>query len=343
MVTLKEVAQAAGVSVDTVSRVLNRKNKEQWGSTVRRAGEIRRIAASLGFRPNAAARAVRNGRFNRIAFVVTCFEQEGRLEPFAGRGYFPAAIYTLAELGYSVIPVPIFMDIQTKRMKSIPHLFSETAVDGILALDGAGETPAQIDEFIRELKVPAVWLNRNPVPGIPCVNSDEIAGARTLVRHLIDLGHKKIGYVGSQGSHYAFTDRPIGVENELTAAGLDTSGVCFLQPRQWLEDVDRILDDPNRPTGIICTTHLVYQIILNAMARRGLSLPKDISLCCFASVGEHSVNLPFTNWLVPEKEIAEKGIEILMGLLSENTVCDPEYKIQGKFVIGNSTARPGEV
>ncbi len=343
MATLKEVARAAGVSVDTVSRVLNRKNKEQWGSTVRRADEIRRIAASLGFRPNAAARAVRNGRFNRIAFVVTCYEQEGRLETFEGRGYFPAAIYALAELGYSVIPVPVFMDMQTRQMKSIPHLFSETAIDGILALDGTGEIPVQIDLFIKDLKVPTVWLNRNPVPGIPCVNSDEMAGGRSLARHLIDLGHRRIGYIGYRHTHYAPMERPMGVGNELVAAGLDSSGIFFLTPYQWLESMERYLADPDPPTAIICITYHIYQMVLHSLIRRGIRIPKDMSLCCFSSAGEYSKNLPFTNWLVPEKEMAEKGIEILMELISANAVYESEYKVQGKLIVGNTTFHPREV
>jgi DNA-binding LacI/PurR family transcriptional regulator len=343
MVTLKEVARAAGVSVDTVSRVMNRKNKESWSCTARRAEEIRRIATTLGFRPNAAARTVQSGRFNRIAFVVTCYEQEGRLETFEGRGYFPAAIYTLAELGYSVIPVPVFMDMHTRQMKNIPHLFSETAVDGILALDGTGEIPVEIDQFIEELKVPTVWLNRNPVPGVPCVNSDEITGGRSLTRHLIDLGHKKIGYIGYRYTHYASMERPMGVGKELISAGLDPSGICFLTPHQWLESMDRFLDDPNRPTGIICITYLTYQMVLHSMSRRGLSLPKDFSLCCFSSAGEQSKNVPFTTWLVPEKEMAEKGIAVLMRLISENPFSESEYKVQGSLIIGNSTSRLGEV
>jgi len=333
MATLKEVARAAGVSVDTVSRVLNRKNKEKWSSTARRSDEIRRIAASLGFRPNAAARAVRRGTFHRIAFVVTCFEFEGRPEMFQGRGYFPAAIHHLAELGYSVIPVPIFQDIKTLRMKSIPHLFAETAVDGILALDGSGIVPSAMDEFIADLGVPTVWLNRSPVPGLPCITSDEVVGGRTLVRHLVDHGHRRIGYVGLSHSHYSWVDRARSVHMELEAAGLDASGIVRLRPQHWGEDIEELLDRPDRPTGLISCMMPTFHAVHHVLSRRGWRIPEDISLACFSSAGEWSKDFPFTTWRVPETEMAEKGVELLMDLVAGKPVPNAEYKIQGRLIL----------
>ena len=70
MATLAEIAREAGVSPATVSNVLNGRNKENWGSSARRADEIRAVAQRMGYRPNAAARATATGRFGAVALLL---------------------------------------------------------------------------------------------------------------------------------------------------------------------------------------------------------------------------------------------------------------------------------
>jgi LacI family transcriptional regulator len=336
-VRLLDIAKRAKVSLPVVSSVVNHSRCTAMVSPAKRE-KILAIAKEMGYTPNAAARATRQGRFNRIAAAVVQYGPPGTSYA-PSNGYLDTAINELAERGYSLVFEPLHLDFKTDRFFEPPRLFSELAVDGVLGLPVSGFVPPQVDEQLAGLKASVIWMNRNPEETTKNVMCDEPAGTKILLRHLLDLGHRRIGYVGYKTSHYAGKQRYETVKSELAAAGLDTSGLMVAEHVDFLMDViEPLLDRRPLVTAMICYNHMAYRTALHCMARRGLKVPDDISLCYFASPWELGMTrFDVTVLVVPEARMAETAVQMLVDLIEEKEFTEPGLLI-GTLHSGQTTA-----
>jgi LacI family transcriptional regulator len=344
MANLTEIAKRTGLSVGTVSRVLNGKNKGTWNRVAKRDKKVRELAVEMGFRPNSAARAVRQGKFQRIACVVTRYGAIGESHSSLN-GYTDITADLLAQRGYSVIYEPFHITTLTQQFIEAPRLFSEMAVDGILGFDSIGVVPEYVDERIAEMVAPIVWINRTPTPGITCVNSDEVANARLAVKHLLDLGHRRIAYLGVNEPHYSMIERPTTVMAELRAAGLDTSGLYLAESgASPVEVVQKIFNHQPRYTAMVCFGFRDFFFVLQTAVARGLWIPKDLSVCYFSSPSEVRLFSPClgTSVKVPEVKMVQKGIDLLLGAIEGTPPAQEVYRIPGEILPGLTTARPAD-
>lgn len=340
--TLKDIATEIGVSVDTVWRVLHHKNKEEWAGTAKRAEEIRALAKKLGFRPNAAARAMQRGQFNRIALVTI---RNVRHEDISGwsilQAYLDYAVSALADRGYALVIEPFDQERDAlKTCHEPPRLFSEILVDGALALDSFGSVRPEVDTHLKAMRMPVVWLNRNPAPGVCGVYCDEPSGTRQLVNHLLELGHQRIGYLGSGGGHYSAVDRRATVCACLKNAGLSDAFTGEIRPpSSFLAGVAAILQQPLRPTALIAYNHIAYDAIMETAARLGLRVPGDLSVAYFASQWELNVDVDPTAVKLPEGEMATLGVELLLKRVArmDAAAVGTQHMIPGTLKIGSTT------
>ncbi len=339
MVGRDKVAKLAGVCPETVSRVF--RDFERIAPSTRE--KVLKISRRWGYVPHSAARAMRRGRFERIACVVNQYGPKGiSHNPYSG--YLDPATSILAERGYSVVFEPFYMDPVTDDFIEAPRLFSELAVDGVLGINAADPVLGYVDHRMNAMKVPVVWVNRNPQPGIRTVVCDEKAGARMLVRHLIELGHERIGYFGNPGAHYSEVDRYEGVRDELDAAHLDTADVGGSVSGKEVEFLEHLFDRQPRVTGLVCYNLPYYYMAVQVAAARGLKVPRDLSLCYFASIWELPVffKYPATIMTVCEPEITKTAVEILLDMISGNSPPEGARYIPGKLCPGLTTTRPGQ-
>jgi len=330
-----------GVKTATVSRVLNDKPNPIKVSE-RTKSRIFQAVKELGYQPNAAARAIRQGRFNRIACVVTQYGPRGTTYWPTMASYLEIAADKLAEYGYSLIFEPFHIDYPTDQLLETPGLFTELAVDGVLGVAAAGMVAYEVDEKLSRLKAPTVWLNRNPESEGMVVTCDEVAGARELTRHLIGLGHRRMGYVGTQGDHHSKQDRYRGVMEELAAGGLEPVS-RFLKERLTGLDVvaGELLDHQPRPTALVCYGLFEYDAAIMEAARRGIKIPGQLSVCYFASPWDRrETRSKPTRIEIPEIPMAAAGVDILMARVREKKVLPVPKPFVGKMVVGHTTAPP---
>jgi len=334
LITLKDIAVKAGVSIETVSRVLNGKNKEVWPSAVRRADAIRRIAKKAGFRPNFAAKTMRKGRFNQIACVVTRFEAgEGGRD--LDRGYLEAATVALAEHGYSAIFEPFVLDWRTMDILGSPKLFSELAVDGILGISEAGVNLRHIDAKFAHLGSPAVWINRDVVPGVPCVVADELANAKKITRYFITQGHRRIGYVGYQVGPYSVRERNQGVREALEEAGLDTSHVVIKNLTDTVPTMIRAYFDEHRDmTAIVGYSGQFYDSITHEMMLRGIRLHHDLDVGYFGMPSGAVMEFPVVILEIPKQRMATEAVKILIQRIEGEAIGAAVKPIPGDLYVG---------
>jgi LacI family transcriptional regulator len=341
MVTLLDIANAVGVRTATVSRVLNDKPNPIKVSDATKK-KIFEAARALGYQPNAAARAVRSGRFRRIACVVPQYGHVGVPYYPAMASYLEVAADVLAEKGYSIVFEPFHLDWQTGELQEPPRLFVELAADGILGVAATDQVPAHVDEKLSRLRAPTVWVNRNASPNAVCIMCDEAEGARQLTQHLIDLGHRRIGYVGMDGSHYSKTDRYRAFSETLRRQGLEPMpGELPSDRGTWCQVAGAMLDRIDRPTAVVCYDRPAYDATLFEAARRGLRVPEQLSIGYFAS-SWNRIDASYQPTLIelPEVTMTRVAVDRLMAVIEGRKDAVVPNPIVGTLHVGQTTARP---
>ena len=334
----KELARLAGVSQVTVSRVL----RGTPGVSPKLRQRVLQTTRLYKYYPRSDARAMRRGKFQRIACAVTQYGPKGSTHCIYN-GYLDPATDTFAEHGYSTIFEIFYMNVRTHSFIEAPRLFSELSVDGVLGIHAAGPVASYVDDRLAELDAPVIWVNRNSSPGVVSVTCDEYGGARALTRHLIDLGHREIGYFGADSSHHSYPDRSRGVRDELVAAGLDTSATAPMRSNEEVLYVEMLLDRRPRITGLVCHNLQFYLMAASAAGIRGLKIPQDLSIAYFANMWElfSLSNYPVTVMTVPDVLMSRAAANILMDALKYNRTPANIPPIRGQLIPGYSTTPPG--
>ncbi len=267
--TLRDVAREAGVSVSTVSRVLN----EQ--PFVRPEVRDRVISASeaLGYRPDVAARSMRTGTTGAIGLVVS--DISNPLFASIAR----AADRTLSPRGYALMVANSANDpdheaelIAALRQRRLDGLMIATANDGIA---GLGE---RIDAFQA-----AVLLDREiPDAKADAVLSDHAAGLAEAIRHLAALGHRRIGLIAGTTAQRGSRVRLLTYDQELRGLRLDRDPELCRAGAMTAEDGYRALGEilalPDPPTAIIAGNNQLFAGLFAAIRDLGLRIPDDLSV-----------------------------------------------------------------
>ncbi|MBF6612629.1 MAG: LacI family DNA-binding transcriptional regulator [Chloroflexi bacterium] len=272
--TMKEVAQHAGVSVATVSRVLN-------GSTAV-DGELHQrvmsVVEELRYRPNRLARNLRTNSTKTIAIVVPDIEN-----PFfvsVVRGLEDAAF----RAGYTVLVCNTDDDLE--RESSYLQVLGDEFVAGIVVCATDERYSASQVRKILEKGVAVVSLDRRledvPVDG---VLSDNFGGTRNAVSYLVEQGHRRIGLIAGPAKYAPARERRAGYEQGLADHGLavdpDLIKVTNFKSSEAETATKELLDSVRRPTALFLSSGNVAIGSLRAIHHLGLDIPSDLSLIVF--------------------------------------------------------------
>jgi LacI family transcriptional regulator len=266
---MSDVARLAGVGTMTVSRFLS-------GTVPVSSETAQRVQAAikqLSYRPNELARAFRGQRSRTIGLIIPYL-----YDPFFAN--CAHAVTTVAkEHGYSVIITTSNEDTKTEYAEAERML--ERHVDGLLAI------PARFREshITRALfgKTPVVVFDR-PVsdPALDVVTVQNTGGARRIVEHLIEHGHKRIAFMGLSRSLFTINARFLGYQRALRNAGLepDTFFGCDSQ-EDTLRAVESKLQGPKPPTAVFTSNTLATRYVLTALLTLGVKMPKEMAFAGF--------------------------------------------------------------
>jgi DNA-binding LacI/PurR family transcriptional regulator len=278
---LHTIAKRVGVSANTVLRVLRGENKEVWAGTAQRAQRIRDLAHELGYRPHGSARAMRRGRFDTLALLLSAD---------LGRSHLPEdllnGIADACDAGRQRLTVAKVSDDRLTDPQLLPRILGESSSDGLL-INYTDRIPVAMPQLVERCRLPAIWINSKHAHD--AIWYDDFGGAAAATRQLLQLGHRRIGwldFVGSSESdpHYSRVERAQGVTQTLATAG--QSG-CDLGHLHGVPVDDRLaasialLRRPDRPTAIIAYDG--GERLLYAAALAGLRVPQDLSLIVYAS------------------------------------------------------------
>jgi DNA-binding LacI/PurR family transcriptional regulator len=330
-ISIKDIARAARVSHPTVSRAIRHSPLVKPETAER----IREIADRMGYRPNAVARALVTRKTGTIGVVVTTIA-----DPFIGEvvsGIEEAA----NEHGYSVILANSNAD--PAREINVVQSFQERHVDGILV--AASRVGALYVPMLNRLKVPIVLINnQHPEEFVDSVMIDNVASSLRAVQYLIQLGHRRIAYMGDQYGLQSDTERFTGYREALHHANCPLSAELIVRadgkPEGGGFAMDKLLSLPVPPTAVFCYNDMSAIGALSRIRARGLRVPQDISLIGFDDLFIASyTDPPLTTVRQPKRAMGRIATEILLKLLD-----DPQYeanmKMKGELIVRESTAPP---
>ncbi|MGP8251322.1 MAG: LacI family DNA-binding transcriptional regulator [Terracidiphilus sp.] len=278
--TMRDVARLAGVGTMTVSRALSGHSYVSTESKQR----VLRAVDQLSYRPNELARAFRGQRSQSIGLILPCLN-----EPFFAT--CAHAVTSVAkEHGYSVIITTSAEDTDTEYAEAERML--ERHVDGLVVIPSRFRR----SRLTRTLfgKTPVVTFDRPvPDPSLDVVLVQNTAGARRIVEHLIEHGHKRIAFLGLSRSLFTINARFLGYRRAMQDAGLepDSAFDCKTEP-VTVQVLKKMLASAHPPTALFTSNTIVTRHALNAVARLGLNIPNDLALVGFDDFDMAEVTSP---------------------------------------------------
>ncbi|RAK50831.1 LacI family DNA-binding transcriptional regulator [Phenylobacterium deserti] len=275
MATIRDVALRAGVSVKTVSRVLN----EHESVRGRTRDKVRQAMQLLGYSPSAAARHLRSQGSYSVGVLMG--------DPSSGyqSRFHHALLSACMETGRH-LSVELFDEPDLGWQDRIVNFVTASGVREMILLPPLCDfTP--LKKLLREHDVRCVLISpSSPDPMSPAVEMDDRAAAREIVEHLFSLGHERIGHIGGHPDHAASILRRNGYLEAYAARGLGRPGPELFASgdfrfRSGVEAAQALLDTPNRPTAIFAANDEMAAATCMEAQRRGLRIPADLSVVGF--------------------------------------------------------------
>lgn len=306
-VTIGDVARKAGVGRGTVSRVLN--NKPNVDPDTR--AKVQAVIDELDFVPSAAARRLSTGRTFSVGVVVPFLTRPSVVERLRG------IELSLVRLGLDMITMNV--ESAERRDAVLRTIARPERIDGLILMS---ITPHE-DELarIQATGLPLVLLDAHH-RAVPRVVMDDVSGGRIAARHLLELGHRRFGFVGDvprPGFGFASSRlRLRGVEEALRAEGLairgDHLGLAEHSRQNARRSADAILRLPGRPTAIVCASDTEAIGVLEAAQSLGLDVPRDVSVIGYDDV-EAADFVGLTTIRQPLTESGERAVARLEALI----------------------------
>jgi LacI family transcriptional regulator len=331
-VSIRDVAERAGVSVGTVSNVLNKPDRVSEAVATRVHDAIR----ELGYVRNDAARQLRAGRSSSVGLVV--LDARNPFFTDVARGAEDAA----AEHGVAVLLGD--SDEKPEREAAYLDLFEEQRVRGVL-VSPLGDIRERLQRM-RALGTPVVLVDRMADDSsLSSVSVDDVAGGRTAVAHLLETGRRRIAFVGGPLALRQVADRLAGAQHAVAAVPdaqlevLEGSALSVSEGRRMGEHL--VARDPaDRPDAVFTANDLLAVGLLQALVMRGgVRVPDDIALIGFDDIDFASATIvPLSSLRQPSRLIGQTALGILLEEADDPTLAPRQVVFQPELVIRESSA-----
>ncbi len=305
--TLNDIAERAGVSVSTVSRVLNKK-AQRYRISPETEQRILKAAKELSYRPNDLARGLRLRKTNTIGLIA----------PDVSNPFFAYIIKRVQGVAHSMGYSLIVCNTDENLEQEIAHLnlLLRNRVDGLIAMP-VGLRHEHYEDCV-DKEIPLVLLDRCfDELSVRSVVVDNYGGSFEAMEHLIGFGHERIAMIQGLPGTYTNTARLNGYRDALEAHGLPFDdelvvGSDFRQENGYME-TKLLLSMADRPTAIFATSDTITLGALQAIYEEGLSIPEDMSVVMFDDVDfAPYLRCPLTAVRQPKELMGEMAVKLLV-------------------------------
>ncbi|WP_109311928.1 LacI family DNA-binding transcriptional regulator [Ruegeria sp. AU67] len=308
--TIQDVARVSQVSTATVSRVLS--NPDLVSKSTR--GAVLDAIRETGYRVNQAARNLRMKRAGAVLILV----------PNLGKPFYSGILAGISE-GFAGSDYAVLIaDTESNPLQeeTLAGYFRDGRIDGAISLDG-GIPSSALQQCVTYGAGDRIVFLCEWVEGeaFPVISSDNAEGARLAIRHLNDLGHKKIAHVTGPDGNVLTTARREGVVEERTRLGLPARPEWIIRGDFSLESgheaARRILEMDERPTAVFCAADMVAFGLISGLVAGGLRVPGDISVVGFDDIEMSGSYVPALTTIRQDRhQLGRRAAEVLLGQLA---------------------------
>jgi DNA-binding LacI/PurR family transcriptional regulator len=332
--TIKDVAEAAGVSIATVSRALHGLPRVSEATRQR----VLAAATELRYVPSPSAASLASGQTNAIGVVA----------PFVNRWYFAAIVHSaeerLRKAGYDLLLYSLGTDAWERR-RAFSGTLLRKRVDAVLVL---GLNPIAEEVAALSALGGPVAIVGTDIPGWASVRIDDQEAARCAVRHLIDLGHRRVGFIGGETDDLLRSvlpgDRRVGYRAELAAASLpaapELEAVGEFTVSGGHAAAARLLQLAEPPTALFAASDEMAMGAVQAIRRAGLRVPQDVSVI---GIDDHEM-AELMELTTVAQPVAAQGVlaaEMILDALADPDRPRTAVTVPTELVVRSTTAPPG--
>lgn len=329
--SIQAVANQAGVSVATVSRVFNSPAKV----TPETREHVEKVAHVLGYMPNASARTLRTQRSRVLGVILPTLLNPVFAECLEG------IARSATRAGYAILPLTTHYQLDEEDQAV--NLLLAGNVDGMILVVSNPENSKALQRLC--LKQLPYVLAYNRHADHPCVSVDSEQAVAQLVERLAGLGHRNIAMVSGQfGASDRAQQRCRGFRRGMEAAGLTDAQVLevpFVETA--VSEITELLSSKPRPSALICSNDLLAIRSLRAAHRAGLVVPQDLTVVGFDGIALGEDLTPILSTITqPNADIGRCSVELLVQALTSGSALTPESSLSLAygFRAGESCAAP---
>ncbi|MDH3250808.1 MAG: LacI family transcriptional regulator [Acidimicrobiia bacterium] len=313
-ITLREVAEAAGVHMSTASRALNEETREVVNAET--VARVLKAAKKLGYTPNPLARGLRTNRTLTVGMVIPDIENP-LFGPIIG-----GAEARLGADGYSLLIADADLRNPSSAANVIETLI-ERRVDGLILATSARKDPTMAD--LSERNIAAVLVNRSAdASPLPSIVGDDHAGIGLAVEHLVEMGHTRIGHVAGPRSISTGHGRRQAFLSWMQTVGINADP-DDIEEAEWyrvdagLAAAAALLDRKPDITAIVCANDLLAMGAYRAVRQRGLTVGPDVAITGYNDIPLLDLlEPPLTSVRVPYRQMGSEAAALLLSILSSD-------------------------
>jgi len=334
VVTLSDIAHAAGVTKATVSMALRDKGRISPETRSR----IKQLAREMKYRPNQIARCLTVGHSSFVGVVVApvifpMFNQV--IQPIERR---------LQEAGYSML-LYSSADTHEGQIVCMEQLLQHR-VNGVIIISGSAFEDAAGCIDLIEAGVKLVVLNR-AMPGleVPQIVCDDYAITRKAVEYIVSLGHRRIAHLTMPTNSFSGRERTRGFNDAMNDAGIEVDPALVIETgityESGAEKMESLLNLPHHPTAVVTRHDSVAMGVISSILAAGLSVPDDISVIGNGDILQGDVlKVPLTTLHHPMGRMTVAGVGKLIDLLEERPVEAKTEILDTELIVRSSCGPP---
>jgi LacI family transcriptional regulator len=311
--TIKQVASAAGVSTQTVSRVIN----ERPDVSAETRKRVQTVIDDLGYQPSALARSLIRQRSYTLGVVTAGLKYIGPSRTLSG---VAAAV---EEAGYSLL-LRELSRFDDNNIEPIFQALLSRHVDGIIwAVPEIGENHKWVQQFPIDLNIPIVYLTMEPQENISVVSINNYAGGRMAVNHLLEQGYRNIGHIAGPMDWWEARQRCAAWKDSKREAGLE------VKDNHWVEGnwssasgtqaAEKLFEQYPEMDSIFAGNDQMALGVIQIACQKGIRIPEDIGIVGFDNMTESAYFLPpLTTIQQDHYQVAKVAVEKIIKIIESN-------------------------
>ncbi len=327
--TIKEVASVAGVSTQTVSRVIN----ERPDVSPETRKKVQNVVKTLGYQPSALARSLISQRSYTLGVVTAGLKHIGPSRTLSG------ITSSAEEAGYSIL-LKELPDYDTEDISPIFQALLSRHVDGIIwAVPEVGENRKWVNDPPVDIEIPLVYLTMEPRDNLSIVSINNYLGGRMAMSHLLEQGYRKIGHVSGPLDWWESRQRMSAWKDTLTESGLDACDSHFVEGN-WSSAsgalaIEKLFDQYPDLDALFVANDQMALGVMQVLGEKGMRIPQDIGIVGFDNIAESAFFSPALTTIQQDQhsvakiavaeiiKIIESGWQELEAVLPKSVVLPP--------------------